>query len=140
MLDMAFQLLTFFILTYNPAPQENQFAMSLLPVALKAQAGGAGQTQQIAEDLKNIPVTLIADNDGSLAGINLGDNPVEGDNVAEILSALDGQIKSQYLSTEDAFDKATLTIAPNLLYSGVIDVIDVFMRNNISKISFDVQK
>ena len=31
MLDMAFQLLTFFILTYKPAPTEGQFSMNLLP-------------------------------------------------------------------------------------------------------------
>ncbi len=31
MLDMAFQLLTFFILTYRPAPSEGQFSMNLLP-------------------------------------------------------------------------------------------------------------
>ena len=31
MLDMAFQLLTFFILTYRPAPAEGQFSMNLLP-------------------------------------------------------------------------------------------------------------
>ena len=31
MLDMAFQLLTFFVLTYKPAPAEVQFGMKLLP-------------------------------------------------------------------------------------------------------------
>ena len=31
MLDMAFQLLTFFILTYHPMPVEGQFVMNLLP-------------------------------------------------------------------------------------------------------------
>ncbi len=33
MLDMAFQLLTFFILTYHAAPTEGQFSMNLLPAA-----------------------------------------------------------------------------------------------------------
>jgi len=33
MLDMAFQLLTFFILTYHPMPSEGQFVMNLLPAA-----------------------------------------------------------------------------------------------------------
>ncbi len=31
MLDMAFQLLTFFVLTYQPVPSEGQFVMNLLP-------------------------------------------------------------------------------------------------------------
>ena len=31
MLDMAFQLLTFFVLTYHPMPSEGQFVMNLLP-------------------------------------------------------------------------------------------------------------
>ena len=42
MLDMAFQLLTFFILTYKPLPTEGQFVMNLLPpqpaTALNAEA------------------------------------------------------------------------------------------------------
>ena len=33
MLDMAFQLLTFFILTYHPMPAEGQFVMNLLPAS-----------------------------------------------------------------------------------------------------------
>ncbi len=33
MLDMAFQLLTFFILTYHPMPTEGQFLMNLMPAS-----------------------------------------------------------------------------------------------------------
>ncbi len=42
MLDMAFQLLTFFILTYQPMPSEVQFSMNLLP-AVDYDPGGIAQ-------------------------------------------------------------------------------------------------
>ena len=35
MLDMAFQLLTFFILTYHPMPSEVQFVMNLMPASAR---------------------------------------------------------------------------------------------------------
>ena len=40
MLDMAFQLLTFFILTFRPAPIEGQISLRLPPPA----AGGGHKT------------------------------------------------------------------------------------------------
>ena len=40
MLDMAFQLLTFFVLTYRPAPAKVQFGMKLLPAARHLDHGG----------------------------------------------------------------------------------------------------
>ncbi len=57
MLDMAFQLLTFFILTYHPMPTEGQFVMNLLPAAAGhvgvgrgADGGGLRQAAGLAPD------------------------------------------------------------------------------------------
>ena len=56
MLDMAFQLLTFFVLTYHPAPAEGQFVMNLLPAAAGDRDGGGAAGNQAAS--ANIPVSL----------------------------------------------------------------------------------
>lgn len=135
MLDLAFQLLTFFILTYNPAPPENQFAMSLLPVAMKTQATGSGaesDTPTIASDVETIPVTLLAGAGGSLAAIVVGDSEIEG---ADLIAAFRAQLRADYIG--EGFDQATITVDGNLLYSELINVIDVFLGEGISKISFD---
>ena len=52
MLDMAFQLLTFFVLTYSPMPAEGQFVMNLLPAqpatAITAEAPSRQAVGQLA--------------------------------------------------------------------------------------------
>ena len=92
MLDMAFQLLTFFILTYTPAPAEGQFSMNLLPaqpaVAMDAPAtDAAAANNDLPAGLKTLPVILRANDDGTLGEITLGEN-----NVAD-LEALAKEVK-----------------------------------------------
>ncbi|HSQ58129.1 MAG TPA: biopolymer transporter ExbD [Gemmata sp.] len=70
MLDMSFQLLSFFIITFKPAPTEGQIAMSLPPV----QEGGAAAT--LAPDLTSEkPMKYLArveaSDGGAIASIRL---------------------------------------------------------------------
>src|SRR4051794_15542318 len=84
MLDMAFQLLTFFVLTYHPAPQEGQFVMSLLP-AQPATAMAASSTEQPAASndlpvsLRTLPTSLKAGEQGRLARIVVEQNEIPND-------------------------------------------------------------
>src|SRR4051794_7944653 len=84
MLDMAFQLLTFFILTYRPAPIEGQFAMNLLPAspAIKMDAAAppdaAAKNQDVPASLRTMTVQLRANPDGTLGKVALEELEVEG--------------------------------------------------------------
>src|SRR3954453_19922719 len=75
MLDMAFQLLTFFVLTYHQAPQEGQFVMTLLPAqpATAMAAAPAAEQPTASNDLpvslRTLPTVLKAGDDGSLGRI-----------------------------------------------------------------------
>ena len=75
MLDMAFQLLTFFILTYHPAPTEGQFALNLLPAQAvtnpddKPADAHAHPTTDPPPALKTVTTTLRANADGNLASV-----------------------------------------------------------------------
>src|SRR6516165_10527064 len=82
MLDMAFQLLTFFVLTYHPAPQEGQFVMSLLrpqPETAKAAEPAANQAapaNELPVSLRALPTVLRAGEGGSLGRIVIEQNEV----------------------------------------------------------------
>src|SRR3954469_12161039 len=85
MLDMAFQLLTFFILTYHPAPTEGQFNMNLLPAApvLDANAQPAPDTPVNPNDpipaaLRTMTTTLRAGPSGEIGKITIGEVDVIG--------------------------------------------------------------
>src|SRR6266404_3975673 len=74
MLDMAFQILTFFILTFKPGPVEGQVELRMPPA--KAIADNPGETaapgtgtDPVLLDLKTLPIVITAANDGSLAQV-----------------------------------------------------------------------
>ncbi len=69
MLDMSFQLLAFFIMTFKPAPTEGQIAMSLPP------AEDAGPSSAIpdltSEKPKKYVVRVASTDGGAIANINI---------------------------------------------------------------------
>ena len=87
MLDMAFQLLTFFILTYRPMPAEGQFLMNLLPpqpaTAINAEApSNAPASDTLPASLRTLPTVLKAGPGGTLAEISVGEQTIPSDPAA----------------------------------------------------------
>ncbi len=136
MLDMAFQLLTFFILTFHPMPTEGQFSMSLLPAApatdLKAEAAAEPATpnESIPASLRTLPTILRAGEAGTLGRVSLGENEVQG------MAALKKELKAILEDPSLPFDQALLKVDPTLKYSELIKVIDVYQSLKLTKISF----
>ena len=127
MLDMAFQLLTFFVLTYHPAPQEGQFVMSLLPAQpATAMAAAPAANQPVASNdlpvsLRTLPMILRAGDGGSLGRIVVEQTEVPNDPKA-LEEAL-----GKYLQDPDLpFDQTLLKVDPNLRYSELMTVINAF--------------
>jgi biopolymer transport protein ExbD len=137
MLDMAFQLLTFFILTYRPAPSEGQFSMNLLP-AQKAIDISKDQPKDeapsaIDASLRTLKTVLRAGEGGLLREVTLADQPIEG--MDQLKTALEGFVNDPVLS----FDQAVISVDPQLKYSEVMKVIDVFSSlkpKPLTKLSF----
>jgi biopolymer transport protein ExbD len=123
MLDMAFQLLTFFIMTYRPAPTEGQFSMNLLPAQKaveinKEQPKDAAPTMDAS--LRTLTTTLRAGENGKIGEMTLNDKPMPG--IAELKTELESFVNDPISS----FDQAVINVDPNLKYSEVVKVIDVF--------------
>jgi len=137
MLDMAFQLLTFFILTYRPAPTEGQFSMNLLPaqpaVDITKEAPKDNATPSLDASLRTLKTTLRANPNGLIGEMTLGDDQVPG--LDELKTKLEGFVNDPNLS----FDQAVINVDPQLRYSEVMKVIDVFSSlkpKPLTKISF----
>jgi biopolymer transport protein ExbD len=124
MLDMAFQLLTFFILTYRPAPAEVQFSMNLLPAQpateMKREISTEPASGDVPAELRTLKTVLRAGPDGLLSSITLADMPVDG------LAALKTQLESFVNDKDASFDQALLKIDAQLKSSEVVKVIDTF--------------
>jgi biopolymer transport protein ExbD len=136
MLDMAFQLLTFFILTYHPMPTEVQFIMNLMPAApatdfrAQSEAESTAANPDIPAALRTLPTLLRAGEGGMLGRVTLGENDVQG------MAALKTELKTILEDPTLPFDQALIKVDPDLRYSELMQVIDVFSALKVTKISF----
>ena len=137
MLDMAFQLLTFFILTYRPAPAEGQFSMNLLPAqpatVMSQEAPKDKPNDSLATELQTLQTVLRAGGDGQIGQITLSDNPIAN------LEALKAELESIVNDPNLKFEQALIKVDPNLKYSELIQVVDVYSSlkpKPLTKISF----
>lgn len=128
MLDMAFQLLTFFILTYHPMPSEVQFVMNLMPAApatdINAQQPESAEANpDVPASLKTLPTTLRAGEGGSLGRITLGENEIQGG-----LDVLKKELDVYLTDPTLPFDQTLIKVDPGLKYDALMSVIDVFSK------------
>ena len=141
MLDMAFQLLTFFVLTYRAAPVEGQFVMNLLPpqpaTAMAAAPAESSATNDLPATLRTLPVVLQADDAGRLAQISIAEQDVSNEP-----AALGKELDRHLLDPDAPFDQTLIKVDPNLRYAELMSIIDAFTDAFIRakkepKLSFD---
>ena len=126
MLDMAFQLLTFFVLTYKPAPTEGQFLMNLLPAqpttAMSVDAPDQGNaSNDIPAALRTFPTILRADQTGGLATIKVAEKEVSSD-----ADSIEQEVFNIFQDPNLPFDQTVIKVDSNLRYSELMKVINAF--------------
>src|SRR5262249_26910484 len=140
--DMAFQLLTFFVLTYRPLPAEGQFVMNLLPpqpaTSITAEAPSEAASDQLPASLRTLPTVLKAGAGGMLAPIAVGEQTIPTDP-----AALERELDKFFGDPNLPFDQTLLKVDPNLKYSELMKVINAFSNAFVKakkepKVSFDV--
>src|SRR5262245_65724943 len=100
MLDMAFQLLTFFILTFKPAPIEGQVLLGMPPpqpitnINSGERAGSDPKNTNPLQGLSTLVVSVLANADGSLKQMEVGESPIPR------LTAFDGKLSGAFGETD----------------------------------------
>ncbi len=142
MLDMAFQLLTFFILTFRPAPIEGQLLMHLPPaqpttnVKATAMAGADEKNKNPAAGLNTLVISVFPDAGGYIDSLALGENKVQS------LPQLNSQLKSMFGDPDLMFDQVVVQVGDRLRYDELMKVMDVCSQQKLhngrtlSKLSF----
>ena len=132
MLDMAFQLLTFFILTFRPSPVEGDVLLRLPPpsptvVSDKAQDAGANEKNtNLVKGMNSLTITVLGSPNGSIHQIMLGsDTPIAG------LGALDAKLRSTFSDPNVTIDQVILQVGSALSYDQLMQVIDVCTRQKL---------
>ena len=133
MLDMAFQLLAFFILTFKPTPVEGEVRLRLPPPQPVTKSGqGTGSDHAIFSlppDVELLVITVTASSEGKIGSLALGERTVAS------LSEL-GTILSSLVSDRVAgFDQVEVRAGSDLRYEELMQVIDVCARQRLGKLS-----
>lgn len=147
MLDMAFQLLTFFILTFRPAPIEGQLSLNLPPpVALtkvdsQSNESGGGDAADIS--LETLHLQVMANDQGGVKHVILEASPVvQGEMDEGNVQRLDRELRRIFGTKMIAFDRIQIAVERNVRYGELMKVIDVCTRQKtpdgeqMRKISF----
>ncbi|HZV07260.1 MAG TPA: biopolymer transporter ExbD [Gemmataceae bacterium] len=144
MLDMAFQLLAFFVMTYHPSDLEGQMELSLPSEAI-TQAKDKEDIKQDAQvdkeqDLKlsaNLTVIVRTQrdnvNNGLISGISLQDDA--GTGPVDTLDKLRDELKTRRATVENK-ENIKIQADSKLKWEEVINVMDVCQQAGFKNISF----
>jgi biopolymer transport protein ExbD len=135
MLDMAFQLLTFFILTFRPAPLEGQISLRL-PPAQPVSVVKSGQ--QVGSDEKNtnpiagvntLTISIFADpKTGQIDTLGVGESQVPN------LDALEEKLKKIFNVDDpgNPFDQVVIQVTDQCRYDELMKVVDICTKQTLS--------
>jgi len=135
MLDMAFQLLAFFILTFRPNPVEGQINLNLpLPGqhTVDSPDGPPGPGPDHFTRARTLNITITASKNGQVASVKVGlaklfDGPLDEDR----LRLLHRRVKEVF-AVEDAFDQVILRVGKTLDYGELMKIVEVCTKQKMS--------
>ena len=146
MLDMAFQLLTFFILTFHPAPVEGQLSLNLpppIPITNVQPDQAVEQDGGAFASTNSLVITVRSDLRGDVASVGVGPGSAfVGPANAFNLHELDRQLRNLFGIQQSPYDQVLIRVAPALRYEELMKIIDVCTRQKLpdgtklQKISF----
>jgi len=140
MLDMAFQLLTFFILTFRPAPIEGQISLRLpppQPVTKGVEPVGSDITNtNPAKGVGTLTISVFADKSGDIGSLGVGESGVAN------LTALESRLLEIFADKNNSFEQVIIQVGSTLHYEALMKVVDICTRlklpggQKLSKLSF----
>jgi biopolymer transport protein ExbD len=142
MLDMAFQLLAFFVMTYHPSDLEGQMDLSLPSEQVSRPDNPKDSTDapvdqkpiELPANLTVIVRTQMDDvNNGRISDLKLQDEA--GSSPVESLEKLSAELKKQRETVENK-DNIKIQADGKLKWEAVIQVMDVCQQAGFKNISF----
>ncbi|MBY0587876.1 biopolymer transporter ExbD [bacterium] len=138
MLDLIFNLLAFFVVTFNPPSAELNFDFTLPESKQGASKQPPPDSFEFEGDLfKDVTIRLSAGADGSLAGIAVEGQKVDGlSGLSAKIQRMSGTLAGMVHDGEPALETAQIVADPTLKYVHVVEVVDACYKCRLSKINF----
>jgi biopolymer transport protein ExbD len=131
MLDMAFQLLTFFILTFRPAPVEGQISLRMppaqpvSPAKNAVQAGDNAANNDPVQGLNSLVISVVPNAAGGIGSMAIGEGLVA------TLTGLNNRLKAVLADQASPFDQVVIQVGSGLRYDALMGVVDVCTRQKL---------
>jgi biopolymer transport protein ExbD len=124
MLDMAFQLLAFFILTFKPSPIEGQVNLRLPPphpvtATAGEQAGSDTKNTNPLQGMSSLVISVTADAGGRINSLAIGETPVAN------MGLLATQVQQMFADPTLGFDQVIIQVGSRVRYEQLMQVIDI---------------
>jgi len=132
MLDMAFQLLTFFILTFRSPPVEGQVTLRLpKPEAIKTQkdgekAGSDTSNTSTPIGIETLTISVTANPNGNIESMAVGEGGVN------TLPQLETRLKVVLADPSTDFKQVIIQAGSKLRYDQLMGVVDVCTRQSLN--------
>lgn len=147
MLDMAFQLLTFFILTFHPSPIEGELQLRLPPplpaTEVKPLDDAAAADTPGSSPAYSLVIRIESDPQGNVSQLKLGPRVVFQGAATEVrLHELDRLLRDLFSIQRGEYEQVLIRVGPELHYQELMKVVDVCTRQKLpdgkrlQKISF----
>lgn len=136
MLDMAFQLLAFFVMTFKPDPVEGQIQLRLpKPEAIAAvksnqQAGSDTNNNNPVEGVETLVISVFSRPDGGIATVAVGEGQV-GEDAPNKVGALETQLRVILSDKDVPFKQVILQVGSKLRYDELMKIIDACTRQKL---------
>jgi biopolymer transport protein ExbD len=131
MLDMAFQLLTFFILTFKPAPIEGEVSLRMpppKPVAVVQDGQVAGSdlsNMNPVAGVSTLTISVFPNRSGAIESMAIGEAPIA--NVGQ----LESRLKTVLSDPGNPFDQVIIQVGGDLHYEELMRVIDACTKQTL---------
>jgi len=148
MLDMAFQLLAFFVLTFKPSPVEGQINLNLPPpraILDPNQVPKEDPDEEVSGTAAahTLTITIASAGNGQVASIQVGLAKLfDGGLTADRLRIFDRRLKDVFAIEGKPYDQVLLKVGKSLAYGELMKIIDVCTKQKmadgtpVNKISF----
>jgi len=140
MLDMAFQLLAFFILTFKSPPAEGQISLRLPPpLAINAKtqvqaADGKSDTNAV-KGVDTLTISVIAQGGGA-------PSYAVGERAVFTVAALEAELSKIFADKGNPFEQVVIQVSSDVMYESLMKVVEACAKqklpdgNKLSKLSF----
>ena len=123
MLDMAFQLLAFFILTFKPSPIESQIMMRLPADKPVTQAPGhLVNSADVVDEGLVISISIYSTPEGEIDKLEVGQRVISAPTVEELLPAFRTALAD---IVELGCDTVSVRVGEDLRYERLMQIVDI---------------